>query len=277
MRGTLPGPALEQVRRRVQHEPQEPAVGFGQIERALEGAPGGGLVAAERIPGDRLQQERRDQPGPPAHGSGAIQDRRERGGRRVRIVLGEPQRRGGDTHLAAVGFALSVRTCSAGPVSEGTRACTSHARVALASGCCAARCPASRSAARNAAPAHAIPRPGRPTPQASGLAASRPGSPPGPAAAAPPQLPPAGYRACGHRPRSSAMRRPFRCSRSACAPSPADAAAAPSHSMACSCPQRSPSSRNSSRLCWASRCTVAGSPSSTPRLSRPSPPARTML
>ena len=38
------------------------------------------------------------------------------------------------------------------------------------------------------------------------------------------------------------------------------AAAAPSHSMACSCPQRLPGSRNIARLCWAPRCAVAESP-----------------
>ena len=99
MRGTLPGPAPEQVRRWVQHEPQEPAALIAQIEGAFEGAPGGGLVA-ERI---------------------------------------SPRSRSGSPW---------PRTCSAGPVSpRRTRAGTSHARVAVASGCCAARCPASRSAA----------------------------------------------------------------------------------------------------------------------------------
>ena len=57
VRGALPGLALEQVRCRVQQEPQQRAVGLGQIQRALQGAPGGGRVA-ERVPGDRLQQER---------------------------------------------------------------------------------------------------------------------------------------------------------------------------------------------------------------------------
>ena len=96
---------FEQARRRVQQERQERAVGLGEIKRALEGVPGGGRVA-ERVLGDRLQHERLNQPGPPDLGSGAVQDRREGGGRRVRVVLGEPQRRGGDTHLAV--FAVLV-------------------------------------------------------------------------------------------------------------------------------------------------------------------------
>ena len=106
VRGALPGVALEQARRGVQQEPQQRAVGFGQVQRALKGAPGGGRVA-ERVPGDRLQQEGLDQPGPPAHSGGAVQDRRERHGRRVRVVLGEPQHRGGDAHLPAVAVAFA--------------------------------------------------------------------------------------------------------------------------------------------------------------------------
>jgi hypothetical protein len=54
MRGALPGVALEQARRGVQQERQEGTVRFGQIERALEGPPGGGRIA-ECVPGDRLQ------------------------------------------------------------------------------------------------------------------------------------------------------------------------------------------------------------------------------
>ena len=42
MRSALPGLALEQARRGVQQEPQQRAVGFGEIERALQGAPCGG-------------------------------------------------------------------------------------------------------------------------------------------------------------------------------------------------------------------------------------------
>ena len=64
--------------------------GFSQIERAFQDPFGRGWLA-ERVPGDRLQQEGTNKPGTPDQGSRAVQDRCERGGRRVRIVLGEPQ------------------------------------------------------------------------------------------------------------------------------------------------------------------------------------------
>src|SRR6516162_11569528 len=54
VRGALPGLPLEQLRRRVDEERQEHAVELGEIEGALESAPGGGRVA-ERVAGDRLQ------------------------------------------------------------------------------------------------------------------------------------------------------------------------------------------------------------------------------
>ena len=98
VRGAVPGVALEEARRGMEQERPERAVGLRQVQRALEGAPGGGRVA-ERVPGDRLQQESLSQPGPPRDGSGAVQDRREGGGGRVRVVLGEPQRRGGNADL----------------------------------------------------------------------------------------------------------------------------------------------------------------------------------
>ena len=53
VRGALPGLALEQARRGVQQEPQERAIGFGQVQRPLHGAPGGGRVA-QCVPGDQL-------------------------------------------------------------------------------------------------------------------------------------------------------------------------------------------------------------------------------
>ena len=80
---------------------QEDAVGLGDIEGTLERAPGGGPVA-ECVPRDRLQHESANQPVRPGHGSGAVQDRRQRGGRRARVVLGQPQHRLGDADLAAV-------------------------------------------------------------------------------------------------------------------------------------------------------------------------------
>jgi hypothetical protein len=106
VRGALPGVALEHARCRVQQEPQERAVGFGQIQRSLHSPVGRGLVT-ERIPSNGLQQEGLNCPGSPADSGGAVQDRLERHGRRVRIVLGEPQRRGGDTHLATVAVGVA--------------------------------------------------------------------------------------------------------------------------------------------------------------------------
>ena len=101
MRGALRRVPREQVGRGMQQEPQQRPVGFSEIERALQGIPGGGR-GAERVPGDRLQQERLSQPGRPEQWRGAIQDRRDRGERRVRVTLREPQRRQADAHCRTV-------------------------------------------------------------------------------------------------------------------------------------------------------------------------------
>ena len=96
-RGALPGMALEQLRRRVDAESHEHTVGPGEIEHPLQGAPGGGRVA-ERVACRRLQQQsrhHRERLGP----DGAVDDGRERGSRRLRIVLGKPQRRQGGACL----------------------------------------------------------------------------------------------------------------------------------------------------------------------------------
>ena len=55
VRGALPGVALEQAPRWVQQEPQQRTLGFGQVERLLQGTPGGGWVA-QRVPRDRLEK-----------------------------------------------------------------------------------------------------------------------------------------------------------------------------------------------------------------------------
>ena len=102
----MPGVALQQARHRVQQEPQQRAVWFGQVERALQG-PAGGARVAERVPGDRLQQERLNQPGRPDYRCGAVQDRRDRGHRRARVVSGKPQHRGSDAHLPVVAVAVA--------------------------------------------------------------------------------------------------------------------------------------------------------------------------
>ena len=90
--------ALDKAWRGVQQEQRERAVGLGEAERAFQGPVGGALVA-ERVPGDRLQQESVSQPNPWEYRGSAVKDRRERGDRRVRVVLGEPQHRGGDARL----------------------------------------------------------------------------------------------------------------------------------------------------------------------------------
>jgi hypothetical protein len=59
----VPGMAVEKARRRVDEEREQHLVRFGEIEGALQGAPGGVRVA-KRAPGDRPQQERCHHPGP---------------------------------------------------------------------------------------------------------------------------------------------------------------------------------------------------------------------
>jgi hypothetical protein len=87
--------ALDQARRGVQQEQREGPVGLDEVERAFQG-PIGGLLVTERVPGNRLQQEGVSQPDPREYERGATKDRRERGDRRVRVVLGEPEHSGGD-------------------------------------------------------------------------------------------------------------------------------------------------------------------------------------
>src|SRR6266700_1709252 len=76
----------------------------GAVERLLEGPPGSARVA-ERVTGDRLEQERLDVPQMGVrHHHRAVDDGCERGGRRRRVILGEPQRRLGDARLTSVAF-----------------------------------------------------------------------------------------------------------------------------------------------------------------------------
>ena len=96
--------ALEQSWRGVKQERQKHAIGLGQGERVFGGTLRDGPVA-EPIARSRLQQESLRHPGAQAHRrGGAADDRTERSGRRLRIVLGEPQRRKGGADLG--GFAL---------------------------------------------------------------------------------------------------------------------------------------------------------------------------
>ena len=114
--------------------------------RNIESAPSGSAISsarsrarpaatgvAERVPGDRLQQESLVLQGPIGYRSGAVQDRRERGGRRVRVVLGEPQRRRGDADIPTVAVLVAEvgeDLLGAAPVSpRRTRASSSRARA----------------------------------------------------------------------------------------------------------------------------------------------------
>jgi hypothetical protein len=97
VRGAVPGVALEQSRCRVGEEGQEYVVGLGDIEGPFQGAPGGSRVP-ERVPCDRLQQERLHQQERLACGDGACDDGRERDNGRLRIVASQPERRHGGAH-----------------------------------------------------------------------------------------------------------------------------------------------------------------------------------
>jgi len=81
-----------------QQERDEHFVGLGQIERPLQGAFGGTPVA-EHVPGDRLQGVRRDYPGSQNVRNGVVQHLGELGKGCTRIVLRDPQCRGGDADL----------------------------------------------------------------------------------------------------------------------------------------------------------------------------------
>ena len=106
MGGAVPGMALEQARRGLEQEQQERAVGLGQIERALQGALGGARVA-ERVPGDRLQQESLE-PARPAELPGA-----------------EPSRTGASAAAAACGSCWASRsTAAAMRISPRSRSCS---------------------------------------------------------------------------------------------------------------------------------------------------------
>ena len=95
--------AFEQSGDRVQEERQHPAVGLGDVKRALQGALGGALVT-EGFPSGRLKQQRFDRRNPVGHQDGAVDDGREGGGGCQRIVLGEPQRGHGGAYLPRFPF-----------------------------------------------------------------------------------------------------------------------------------------------------------------------------
>jgi len=101
--------AVQQLRGGIEQERQQDAFGFGEIKPELEG-PRGGVRIAERVAGDRLQQERAHSPKRVGHRRRVVQNRREYRRRRVSVTLGEPQLRDRDADLA--GFArLFVELC----------------------------------------------------------------------------------------------------------------------------------------------------------------------
>jgi hypothetical protein len=90
VRGAVTGMALEQIRRRMEEERHEQAVGLSEIQSPLKSALGGGRVA-EHAPRDRLQQERFHPQDRSAGRDGASDSRPKRYGRRLRIVAGQSQ------------------------------------------------------------------------------------------------------------------------------------------------------------------------------------------
>jgi hypothetical protein len=76
MLGAVPGVVLKQPWRRVDEEREERAIGFGDVESALERAPRGARVT-ERVVRDRLEQGRRQYPYR-MDSKGTVQDGRDR-------------------------------------------------------------------------------------------------------------------------------------------------------------------------------------------------------
>ena len=153
VRGAQPAVALEQARGAVEQEREEQALGLGEIEGTLEGAPGGARVA-ERVAGDRLEQERLNVPEVGVRqGNRAVNDRGELGRRRGRIALGEPEDRRGIAHLPAVALRsvqLGEGLFDALRVAQPDERLQQCARSRRARVCSVTSSPASRSAARNA-------------------------------------------------------------------------------------------------------------------------------
>jgi hypothetical protein len=93
----------------MQQEYGQRAAGLGPVQRQFEGPSGGGGVA-QRVHGDGLHQEGLSSPRCTLKRScgrdGVVDDWAGCGDRATRVALGEPQYRGGDTHLTA--FAVWV-------------------------------------------------------------------------------------------------------------------------------------------------------------------------
>ena len=83
--------AVEQPGFRVVQEREEQAFWGGAVQSLLQG-PSRGTRVAERVTGDGLEQEGLDLPQMGVrHHDRAVDDRREHGDRRRRVILGEPQ------------------------------------------------------------------------------------------------------------------------------------------------------------------------------------------
>jgi hypothetical protein len=104
VRGAVATMALEQSGGGIQQEREHQALRLGLIEGAFEGTPRGDRVA-EGVAGHRVEQESLNHPKVGVRQrNGAVDDGRQRGNRRFRIVPGEPQRRHRDANLSV--FAL---------------------------------------------------------------------------------------------------------------------------------------------------------------------------
>jgi hypothetical protein len=105
--------AVKQFGRRIVQEREEQALGVGAVQRLLEGGPRSTRVA-ERVAGDRLEQGRLDIPQVGVlQRRRTVQDGREHGRRRLRVVLREPQRRLGDAYLAPLPAPSTRPRCTA--------------------------------------------------------------------------------------------------------------------------------------------------------------------
>jgi hypothetical protein len=115
----------------MQPEGQQQTIGLGQVQRALQSAVGGVLVA-QRILGDRPQHVRLRPPVLPDNRSRALQDRGNRGDRGARVVLAS-RSAASAMRISPCSRPVSVspaRNCPAGPVwPRRTMASSSNARI----------------------------------------------------------------------------------------------------------------------------------------------------
>ena len=105
LRGLL-GVPPDELRRRVKYERVHHAVGLGQVQGAVQGAAGGGLVPG-RFAGDGLKEKHFHHPGRVVERDGAGDDGDEGEDCRFRIVLMKPQGRDDGTHGRGVALLLA--------------------------------------------------------------------------------------------------------------------------------------------------------------------------